>query len=59
MKKNLNLTINELIKSYTKNWRHNLNRSKKYKNVIVKQNPYPNYKEMLILYDEMTKIKKI
>ena len=58
MKKNLNLPINELSKSYTKNWRHNLNRSKKYKNVIIKQNPYPNFKEMLILYDEMTRIKK-
>ena len=45
-----------LSKSYSKNWRHNLNRSKKFLNSIS-INPTPNINELLNLYFEMSKLK--
>lgn len=45
-----------LYKSYSKNWRHNLNRSKKFSNLIF-INQSPNIKELMDLYNEMSKLK--
>ena len=58
MKKNLDININNLYETYTKNWRHNLRRSFKFDNVVLKKNLSPDYDEMLNLYKEMAKLKK-
>ena len=55
MKKSLT-SKDSLYKSYSKNWRHNLNRSKKFLNNIS-INPSPNINELLNLYSEMSKLK--
>ena len=58
MKKELSLNIDDLKKTFTKNWRHNLNRSKKYDyNICINKNP--NIQELLDCYDELEKIKSI
>ena len=56
MVKNLK-DLENLKKTYSKNWRHNLNRSQN-KDFNIKINKNPNVYELLSLYDEMSKLKK-
>lgn len=56
MKKNL-FDYESIEYKYSKNWRHNLNRSKK-KEFKIEKLQKPNIDEMIILYEDMSKIKK-
>ena len=58
MKKNIDFHIDDLKKSFSKNWRHNLNRSKKY-NYEISINSNPNTQELLDCYKDLEKIKSI
>lgn len=49
--------VSDLRSIYSKNWRHNLNRSYKH-NYKVLFNKNPNFEEMSSLYRQMSKIKK-
>lgn len=56
MKKDLN-ELDDLKKSYSKNWRHNYNRSKNNKFYLITNNN-PNFNELSSMYLEMSSIKK-
>lgn len=56
MKKNLDCLL-DIKSTYTKNWRHNYNRSLKH-NFTIDTNNNPNFNEIIDLYKEMEIIKK-
>ncbi len=56
MKKKLE-NVENLKKSYSKNWRHNYNRSKKGM-YIIQNNLHPDIDELLFAYNQMSKLKK-
>lgn len=57
MKKNLPQSEDLLINSYSQNWRHNLRRSFKYKDVKINYNDKPNFNELVSLYKDMSVLK--